>query len=77
MNDKFTKKEIQLFKIIHTLRKFLKKGEIKITFHNYDVDMISEARADLRLDGKEENGDFITLLTKVFDFDNIEENTPN
>jgi len=71
MEEKFTKKELQVFKIIHQIRKKVKKGEIRITFHNFDVDTISGTRFDLRLDGQEGDMDFVNLLTKIFNYDNI------
>ena len=65
MDDKLTIKEIQMFRLIHSLRKIMKDGSVNITWHEHDFVNAEIKRNDF--DGKSEEIDkFRILLSTAF-----------
>lgn len=52
MTDNFTLKEIEVFKILHEMRKNAQAGEITVTFFNYDFDKIKDIKYEMKLSGQ-------------------------
>ena len=64
MTDNFTLKEIEVFKLLHEMRKNVNAGEITITFHNFDYDKIRNISYEMKLSGQQSTAS-IDFLNKI------------
>ena len=66
MEDRFTTKETQLYRLLHELRKVLGNGKIHIDLHNFDFANVQIEKTHLAGENEQELDKFQILLSTVF-----------